>query len=175
MSQGIPRLGTCYPISETFLEPGGIGLLDGPTRIEIQVTDELRVGERNSDILVSISLFSGEDRKWSGSWDFGNFKKALANPSIDKYWNPLHRKRAEYPGAWLRVYLDPNLREMAKPLMEVCGINEVCVMAGRSDGFKHGMLWRYLPMLEEDDGFCVHGVGLSGLLMLQVMLRASRS
>ena len=143
--------GRAYVIEES-LNPFDISNLDstdGGTRLEFEVVETIGHMGIDKDILISTSLFSKKDEMWKGEWNFEDFKKSIECESQDKYWNPLQKRRERYPeNACHRIYIDPNLRGMARHLINECGFDEVYVMAERSDGFKSGMMWRYLPILD---------------------------
>ena len=152
MSERLVVFGHAYVIEETLTDPWRLDVLRSSS-----IRDEFRIDHieewkpinaREEKLLTSTSLFSTIDRTWDEPWTYEGFAKAVKGPA-EKYWLPLHDRRERFPGYRNRVYLDPNLINMAKPLLEVCGFDEVVVMALRSEGYKSGMLWRYLPIQEE--------------------------
>lgn len=149
----LPVFGNLHAIDAT-IRPEGLDSFSSEQLLEQFKVDRVE-GKPKADTttLASTSIFSRKlgDSIWNESWTREGFDKALEGPPRDpeKYWTPLHQRRAAYgPEVSHRIYLARNCAAMAAPLIEVCGIDEVAIMATDSPSWSPGMLWRYLPLAE---------------------------
>lgn len=103
-----------------------------------------------SSTLISASLFNKGGRVHMPSvvtaeWFHENI---IAGPP-GKYFDALGRRRQVYAKSRMRLYLSSNLEELIPWFFDL-GFDEVMVMARDKTNFMPGMLWRYLPMAEQN-------------------------
>lgn len=144
------KFGTAYVIRESLHQDHHLGSIGASVRADFEVAEaHVLPGGVESDVLVSTSLFNQNGAVPTGPWNYEMFNATvIASASPEKYWDALRHRRAEYAGKRLRVYLAANLAGLVKPLLEEVGFDEVLLMARPSEGYKTGMLWRYLPLCE---------------------------
>jgi hypothetical protein len=150
-----------------------LGSIAAPVRSDFEIAECLtRTGATDSRRLVSTSMFNHSGAEPSGPWSYEMFNDSVIRAGRpEKYWLPLKTRRADYAGCRMRIYLAANLKALARPLLEEIGFDEVCVMARPADGYKTGMLWRYLPLAEREweHVFCTgidrYGVGFRNTML----------
>lgn len=110
---------------------------------------ELNSTARESSTLISTSLFTRGGRvrlpsEITAQW----FHDKVIEGPPGKYFDALGRRRQTYAKSRMRLYLSSNLEELIPWLFDL-GFDEVMVMARAETQFMPGMLWRYLPIAED--------------------------
>lgn len=161
------RLSFCAPEESLHdngrLEQLGKGQLDDAFRIS-HIHESATAFA--SSTLVSASLFNERGQvsvpsSISAEW----FDENIIPGPPAKYYDALLRRHEFYSGTRMRLYISGNLEALVPWLFDL-GFDEVYVMANNEAGFMPGMLWRYLPI--HDDNFewvvctgvdCLGGLG----------------
>ena len=107
--------------------------------------------DTGSPILVSASLFSIKTEE-APPTHFSNEEFArvglMDHPTHPyRYLEGITTFRQRFAGARTRLYLDPWLQNFSEGLSAY--FDEIVMINGRTDGYTHGMLTRYLPIFEE--------------------------
>lgn len=150
----LKKWGTLFAIREALHDaPMGIPPANGTDpRLEVdRVETSAWEHPRKPECLVSTSLFSlsphvPEVLGWEVSAE--DIQKVLPGAPQKYYW-PLRQRAMDYPpGVLHRCYLAQNLAGFIPWLTTSCGFHEVYLMKSAQPGWA-GMLWRYLPLFEE--------------------------
>lgn len=155
MKDKLTVFGTALPIRETFLQCSLSSFLqtknNGDSLKRFKALDKGLERRSNCDTLVSLCLFAKENHLTVNSHhvSFNDFDKILPSGDITKYYDPLILKRRTYgKRCWIRVYLDPRLKNLSKFLLNWCDLDELVIMDKSPSNFYEAMLWRYLPITD---------------------------